>query len=111
MKAIWTVLMLMPQIAAAAEWEPVTVDAEIRQTLAGRTLTFDAYTFQRFGEGGDTQYVTDRLSDGRWEARGGQYCSAWPPSDLWTCYDIEVQGKLVRFISVDGSNSTGTYRD
>ena len=111
MRAISLVFALLPQIAAADSWQPLRTDAEIIRALADRTLVYDAYTFQRFGALGDTQYITDRLSDGRWEARDGQYCSAWPPSDIWTCYTLEVAEDQVRFIGETGSVSTGTYRN
>ena len=109
MKALSVVLALMPQFVAAQDWEPLRKDTAVIDALAGRTLVYDAYTFQRFGKLGDTQYITDRLSEGKWEARAGQYCSQWPPSDVWACYDIEVNDDRVRFIGSDRSISTGTY--
>lgn len=104
------VLALLAGPVAAQEWEPVFEDQVIFDVLADRSLTYDAYTFQRFGADGDTQFVTERASDGRWAARGGQYCSQWPPSDQWDCYDIQVRGDQVKFISSDRSESVGTFQ-
>ena len=108
--AIAVVLACLPSVVAADGFLRVVNDAAITQALSDATLVFDAHTMQHFAADGDTQYITDRMSDGRWAARGGQYCSVWPPSDVWTCYDIEIGGDVVRFISSDGFASEGTYR-
>ncbi len=111
MKAIWSVLLLFPSMLAADGWTRAIEDTTIITALAGRTVSYDAYTLQRFGTDGATQYITERMSEGSWAARGGQYCSVWPPSDVWTCYILEVQGARVRFIASDGSVSEGRYVD
>lgn len=102
---------LVPVLAAAEDWVPLMVDEEIEAALSDRILRYDALTFQRFGAEGDTQFITERASDGRWAARGGQYCSVWPPSDVWTCYDFQVSGDQARFISSDRSISVGTFEE
>lgn len=104
------VMMVLASPAVAEEWTPVFDDVAITAALADRTLVYDAYTLQYFGAGGDTQYITDRASNGRWAARGGQYCSQWPPSDRWDCYDIQLLGDRVKFIGSDRTESIGTYR-
>jgi len=107
----WMVCLLALTVPAMADvWEPVFDDGAIFTALAGRTLVYDPYTFQWFGPEGDTQFVTERASDGRWAARGGQYCSQWPPSDTWACYDVQLSGQLVKFIGADRSESVGTYK-
>ncbi len=35
-----------------------------------------------------TRYDDGRESWGLWEVRGDQYCSNWPPSPAWVCYDM-----------------------
>lgn len=97
--------------ATAAEWERVFDDAGITAALADRTLVYDEFTMQWFGADGGTTFITERASDGRWSVRSGQYCSQWPPSDGWACYDIQVKGNQVKFISSDRSESVGTYRE
>lgn len=96
--------------AAAQDWESVAADEVIFESLAGRTIIYDAYTTQYFGPDGDTRFVTERAADGRWTARGGQYCSQWPPSDRWDCYDIQLRGDDVKFIGADQSESVGTLQ-
>ena len=108
MRGLAVVLTALAGHAVAQDWQRLG-DEAIREALAGRTLIFDAYTFQTFAADGSTQFVTERASDGRWEARGGQYCSTWPPSDLWTCYDLERAGDRFRFIGPDRSVSEGAY--
>ena len=107
---LWAVLCVLAGPAIAQGWEPVFEDQVIFDTLADRSLVYDAYTFQRFGAAGDTQFVTERASDGRWAARGGQYCSQWPPSDRWDCYDIQLRKDQVKFIASDRSESVGTFQ-
>ena len=104
-----SVLALIPGVLSAEEWTPVTEDAAIVDALGGRTVRYDVLTFQFFDASGSTQFITERASDRRWAARGGQYCSIWPPSDIWTCYDFQAKGDQVRFISSDQSVSVGTY--
>lgn len=100
--------LLMPVSAMAQDWVHLTDDAAITGALAGQAVTYDAYTRQAFGADGDTQYITDRFAEGRWAARGGQYCSTWPPADTWACYDFYVAGDMVRFVGSDRIASVGT---
>jgi len=101
---------LVPNFGMAEEWQRLLDDDAVYEIIAGRTIDYDPHTFQWFGWSGETQYVTDRFADGRWAARGGQYCSTWPPSDRWDCYDVQVQGNRIRFISADRSVSEGQFR-
>lgn len=104
------VMIALAGPAAAQGWEPVIDDQEIFETFAGRTVVYDAYTYQQFGADGDTRFVTERAADGVWAARDGQYCSQWPPSDLWDCYDVQLRGEEVKFIGRDKSESAGTFQ-
>ncbi len=107
MRMIALILLSLPGSAAAQDWV-LQDDAGIMAALGGKTVRYDAYTVQHFGRGGDTQFVTERAADGRWAARGDQYCSVWPPSDVWACYDFYVAGQDVQFIGSDRSVSQGT---
>jgi hypothetical protein len=106
----WIVLIaaLWPGLACA-EWVRLTTDAEIEAALAGRVLIHDRHTAQSFTAGGETLHVTDRAAAGLWEARDGRYCSAWPPGETWTCYELEVQGPRLRFRAQDGRVSEARY--
>jgi len=104
------VLVMLAGPVAAQDWEPVTKDQVIFDALADSTVVYDAYTLQHFRADGYTQYVTERASDGRWAARDGQYCSQWPPSDGWECYDIQLRADQIKFVSADRSESVGTFQ-
>lgn len=101
-------LALLPSGAAA--WERLDTDT-ITEVLNDTTVQYDAHTVQHFRSDGSTDYITERYSAGRWAARENRYCSVWPPSDLWTCYDVDVRGAQIRFISDDGSISEGTLQE
>ena len=58
---------------------------------------------QLFLASGATFYsVGAAQSQGRWEVRGNQYCSAWPPSTSWSCYDVTHDGATHSFLSAAG---------
>lgn len=103
-------IALLPASAWAEDWVRLLNDAAVEQAIAGRTVVYDEYTLQQFGAAGDTQFITERASSGRWAARGGQYCSVWPPSDVWTCYDLQLNGDRIRFIASDRSVSEGVFQ-
>ncbi len=56
---------------------------------------------QYFDKGGQTPYLdaSGQRTQGNWLMRGDQYCSVWPPSDHYSCYDVE-KGK-----SADGKDT------
>ena len=48
-------------------------------------------TTQVFEKNGVTEYTDPRGdSIGYWQPRSDQYCSNWPPSATWVCYDVLV---------------------
>jgi hypothetical protein len=106
MRIVWMLLVLWP--GAAFAWERLD-DAGITAALSDRSLQYDQYTLQHFRKSGVTEYITERYSEGRWAARDGQYCSVWPPSDRWECYDVEAEGQSIRFIGSDGSIAQGSH--
>lgn len=104
-----TLILTMVATPLFAEWKPMT-GAEIETALSGKTLIYDNAQ-QVFYPSGRTLYDAGRPSWGYWAARGDQYCSQWPPGDLWACYDMERDGDMLRFIAGDGSVTTGRYRE
>ncbi len=91
--------------AASEQWQPVIGD-EISALLSGQHVVYEGESVisQTFHEGGSTTYVDGRPSLGRWRASETQYCSSWPPSDYWECYDLfkDSTGKRIRFTSSVG---------
>jgi hypothetical protein len=59
---------------------------------------------QVFLRGGATQFIVDgQVQLGQWKIEGDKYCSAWPPSDSWDCYDILQDGTALIFLSGHGA--------
>lgn len=101
-------------LAAEEVWTPLD-GAAIGAALEGRWLHYDEAA-QFFAAGGGTTYgpsAADQTSAGRWRVERDRYCSVWPPSDLWACYDMaeNADGSVIRFISGDGSTTDGHYLD
>jgi hypothetical protein len=67
---------------------------------------------QNFEAGGATVYTgaDGKQSSGRWDVRGDEYCSQWPPSDVWACYamaaDTTADGITIIWINADGSRES-----
>lgn len=106
---LW-VFMLVPTIAAAERLALID-GAQIEQALSGRSVVYEDGSTQDFRPSGATLYNAGQDSWGYWAVRGDQYCSQWPPSDGWTCYDVAWNGERVRFIAGDDSFSDGFYSD
>ncbi len=103
--SIWATPMV------AQDWQKLDGLA-IEDALNSRTLDYGEAT-QDFFPDGRTSYKTEEKNWGRWRVKYGQYCSIWPPSDVWVCYDIETKdvGLWLRFIGKDGNIFTGRYVD
>ncbi|WP_270729905.1 hypothetical protein [Shimia sp. Alg240-R146] len=104
-----SVFALATGAVSAAEWQALSGE-EITRALTDRTLQYENAT-QAFYASGRTLYNAGTDSWGYWQVRGDQYCSQWPPSGLWDCYDVAAQGQTVKFISSDGSFSDGIVID
>lgn len=100
---------LLPLAAGADTWEPLTGD-EVRTALEGRTLVY-ANAWQDFRASGRTLYNAGADSWGYWRVQGDQYCSQWPPSDLWACYGLERLGDRLRFVGAGDDITEAIYAD
>jgi hypothetical protein len=103
-------LGVSPGPALAQDWQALSGD-QVRVALEGRKLTYDSGATQDFRASGRTLYNAGRDSWGYWRITGDQYCSQWPPSDLWSCYDLLLapDGARVRFVGGSGETSDATY--
>ncbi len=100
--------VLLPAESLAGEtWQPLD-GAGIVAALTDRTLQYDQ-AWQTFKPTGRTLYNAGQDSWGYWRVEGGRYCSQWPPSDLWTCYDMARAGDRLRFIGPAGDVTEGVY--
>jgi hypothetical protein len=107
MRRIAVLLMaIWPGFVAAQSWEQIVGD-DILAVLSGAEVRYIGAR-QTFDADGATFYEDGRPSYGRWRVLGDQYCSQWPPSDLWSCYDVTVNGTGIRFIASDQSVTEGT---
>ena len=101
-------LVLVAGMAQGGEWVPMT-GPEIAETLTGHVFDYPS-AWQDFRASGRTLYNAGRDSWGYWGVRGDQYCSMWPPSDLWACYDMQRSGDVIRFVGESGDVTDGTLR-
>ena len=98
--------LVVPATAA----EVAMKGADILATLKGAHVEGSDWS-QSFDDGGATLYVKgSNQSQGRWDVRGDQYCSLWPPSDVWACYAMTIDtsnpaNEQVTWISADGHRS------
>ncbi|MDW3225600.1 MAG: hypothetical protein R8G34_22360 [Paracoccaceae bacterium] len=102
-------LIFCPVMAQSQDWTPLSGDA-IRAALTGRTLQYEN-AWQDFRATGRTLYNAGADSWGYWRVQGDQYCSQWPPSDLWACYDMARAGEKLRFIGQGGDVTDASYAD
>jgi hypothetical protein len=98
--------------AADGDWLRLT-GPDVAAALTARTLAYQDGAVQDFRAGGTTTYTADSPSAGRWRVEGDRYCSQWPPSDRWACYDLDrsADGLDLRFVADDGSSTVGRYAD
>lgn len=96
-----------PQLLAQ-EWTALT-GPQIERSLADKTVDYDA-AWQVFRPSGKTLYNAGKDSWGNWRVQDAQYCSQWPPGELWDCYGVAQRGDQIRFIGAHGDITTGTFR-
>ena len=95
-------------LVTAESWQRKSED-NLRDALEGRKIVYENGAWQVFNPSGRTLYHAGRDSWGYWQIRDDEYCSSWPPSDLWTCYTVEVAGQKVRFIGPSDDVTQGRY--
>lgn len=104
--------MLAAGPAVAEDWRALT-GAEITAALTDRVLIYDPEfeVTQSFLASGRTEYTFGNPRWGWWEVRGDTYCSLWPPSDEWECFEtaLSADGTSVRFTGTAGDTIDGTF--
>ncbi|MEM7238803.1 MAG: hypothetical protein AAF501_13410 [Pseudomonadota bacterium] len=78
----------------------------ISDLLTGATVIGER-TEQVFYESGRTLYNDGQDSWGYWRTQGDRYCSQWPPSESWVCYDMvaETAGGVTRVVWIGDSGT------
>ena len=89
MRYLFALFFLCCGAAAAADERRLSGE-EIAVLLPDITATTET-TQQDFASDGGTAFKdAHRTSNGRWRVQGDFYCSTWPPSDAWRCYEVHV---------------------
>jgi hypothetical protein len=87
-----SLFLLISCFSASAETlDGKAIEAVLNDTTAyGLPLAPDSWR-QSFARNGETIYVdaSGAKTFGEWLVRGDKYCSLWPPSDRWVCYEME----------------------
>ena len=106
-----TILTFGAAPALAGDWRPLDAMG-IAEALIGRTLKYES-AWQDFRASGRTLYNAGSDSWGTWTTRGDQYCSQWPPSAAWNCFDVAISGDAtqIRFRGAGNDISIGTYKE
>lgn len=110
MRRFALILALWPGVLTADEFTRLTGD-QILTALIGKRLEYGQGVSQTFDEHMLTQYFSGGPSAGRWAVREDRYCSQWPPSDVWACYDVLQSGETIRFVGDSGDITDGTYSE
>jgi len=98
-------ISIYPLLTNAGQW--VQLDGEaIQSVLTDKEVIYEGERSisQAFHASGKTTYVDARPSFGNWKVSMTQYCSQWPPSREWTCYDVYRDKEInkIRFIAQSG---------
>ena len=110
MRRFALILAIWPGVLSASEFRELS-GPEILAALTERKLDYGGGVWQTFEGSMLTQYFSGAPSAGRWAVRGDRYCSLWPPSDLWACYDVQQNGQTIRFIDDAGSTTDGVFAE
>ncbi len=97
--------------AFADEWQKLDGEG-VKFALSARVLQYEN-AMQNFFKDGRTLYESPGVSWGRWQVVDDRYCSNWPPSGAWVCYDLErhERGQELRFTGPSGDITVGRYID
>ncbi|MEO0637109.1 MAG: hypothetical protein AAFY73_10715 [Pseudomonadota bacterium] len=95
--------MLLPLLALTSPVHAETAlnGAQITERLSGNTaiarISAGTPWRQHFAEDGTTRYYSGSrpASLGKWEVRGDEYCSLWPPARAWECYEVRADGAAI----------------
>lgn len=108
MRRIALFCMCMAGAAEASDWTVLTGN-EIAAALEGQKLEYTNGAWQDFRKTGRTLCNAGRDGWGYWNVSGDQYCSMWPPSDLWACYDVHGSGDKIRFVGESKDVTEGIF--
>jgi hypothetical protein len=106
MKVFSAIALLLLCTSAHAAEEKLTGEI-IKFVLSEKVLTAKSggkNIQQIFQSTGLTLYIVDgQQSQGIWRVEGDKYCSQWPPSKHWECYDVTRENEIITFVSGQGA--------
>lgn len=84
-------LLISSQASAGEKLTGAQIEALLNDSTAWYTPLSTASARQYFHKNGETPYVDAKgeKTYGEWMVRGDKYCSVWPPSEHWSCYEME----------------------
>jgi hypothetical protein len=104
MRFCFSLVLCATVLSAPADAAEIKLSgAEIITALSDKTMIADGEIAQIFQSTGLTIY-TERgaQSLGKWKVENEKYCSVWPPSTFWSCYDVVRDGEMITFVSSSG---------
>lgn len=103
----WVILSMGLLATGAVAEETIRLTGEqIMTSLTGQALSYEQGLIQSFGADGSTQYGD---STGQWRLTDNRYCSVWPPSDRWACFDVYTIDGGIRFVGDTGELTEGLF--
>jgi hypothetical protein len=105
--ALLLMLLASPVFAVEAAEPAAPTQQQLSELLSGNSMQGSwagRPYLQYFDPGGSTRYREQGGNEttGRWRVdESGQYCSQWPPSDRWVCYQVLVSGSDIYWKSGD----------
>lgn len=100
-------LVACASAANGQQWHALD-GAAIEAALSDRSVTYDAGARQHFYASGRTLYTHGEPSWGSWRVENDRYCSLWPPSPDWDCYEVQGDGvNGVNFLDEWGNTFPG----
>lgn len=104
-------VILMCSLVTVAQAEEVKLTGpQIIQALSEKEVKGNdngQVSSQIFRSNGATFYAIGQAQQiGNWKVVEDKYCSVWPPSEHWVCYDVFQNGKAIRFHSPSDTSVT-----
>ena len=84
-------LAISSHAIAGEKMTGAAIEAMLNDSTAWYLPLGAASARQYFNKNGETPYIDGdgQKTYGEWLVRGDTYCSVWPPSDHYSCYEVE----------------------
>ncbi len=112
MKTIFCVGVAILALSVSALAAERTLSGSEIKRLLPKIAARGNSSYQTFEANGHTDYQSGgRPSVGQWEVRGDQYCSVWPPSDVWACFKVVLDetNNWIFWVEANGAREKNRY--